>query len=311
MTRIVDGRDAGAFITASLDDFGLDVYSFRIYARIVRRAGTKKGCFESIDNMAKACRINRDTVYKSLKLLIKHRLIEKERNSGRPSSYYLTPPSEWIPLPDLSHKRDTLPIPNMGHHLSHKRDTPIPNMGHPPIPQTGHKGINKRDQEKDHHEGWKNSDDADAVGKSMDEKTVDGQSDPFYTGQARQLAREVVKVSRELNAPKNFITDSPWGRLADELGKDPLGVWQQFEAFMLAVNADKKDPIAYCGKVANNLYSNPGSELACKPWLEFADYFRKNLSAPPAPKKSESAPVQIDEIPDREASKEAFRRLKR
>ena len=137
------------------------------------------------------------------------------------------------------------------------------------------------------------------------------QADPFYTGQARQLAREVVKVSRELNAPKNFITDSPWGRLADELGKDPLGVWQQFEAFMLAVNADKKDPIAYCGKVANNLYSNPGSELACKPWLEFADYFRKNLTAPPAPKKTEARPVEIDEIPDREASKEAFRRLKR
>jgi len=134
--------------------------------------------------------------------------------------------------------------------------------------------------------------------------------DPFFTGQHRAIAREIVKVSREFNAPKNFITDAPWGQLADEVGKDPLGVWKAFEQFMTQLHADKQDPIAYCGKIANNLYQNPGSELACKPWIEFADYFRKNLTAPPAPKKSEPRPVEIEQIPDREASREAFRRLK-
>ena len=136
-------------------------------------------------------------------------------------------------------------------------------------------------------------------------------ADPFFTGQARQIAREVVKVSRQINAPKNFITDAPWGKLAEEVGKDPLGVWQAFEQFMIAVHADKKDPQAYVGKIATNLYQNPGTELANKSWIEFANYFRKNLSAPPAPKKSEPRQPQITEIPDREASARAIREARR
>ena len=126
MTRITDGRDAGAFITAALDDFGLDPFEFRIYARIVRRAGTKEGCFESIDHMAKACKMNRDTCYRALKTLIRCRLIEKEPHKGKPSNYYLTPQEEWI---HLSQIRDTEPIPNQGHHLSQIRDTTYPKSG--------------------------------------------------------------------------------------------------------------------------------------------------------------------------------------
>lgn len=136
-------------------------------------------------------------------------------------------------------------------------------------------------------------------------------ADPFFTGQHRAIAREVVKVAREFNPPKNFITDSPWGRLAEETGKDALGVWQAFESYMIGLHGDKKDPRAYVGKIAMNLHQTPGSEHACKPWLDFSSHFKKNLSAPPAPKKAEPRPVEIVEIPDREASKEAFRRLKR
>jgi hypothetical protein len=93
--------------------------------------------------MAKACRMGRNTAYDCLKLLIKHRLIEKEPHTGKPSNYYLTPPSEWIPLSDLSLIRDTEPIPDQGHHLSLIRDTTYPQSGTPPIPDQGHKGINK------------------------------------------------------------------------------------------------------------------------------------------------------------------------
>jgi hypothetical protein len=119
-----------------------------------------------------------------------------------------------------------------------------------------------------------------------------------------------VKVSRQINAPKNFITDSPWGRLAEELGKDPQGVWEKFKVYLESKYSDKQNPKNYCSVIASKLWENPGSELNSSDWNEFADHFRKNLTAPPAPKKSEPAPVQIDEIPDREASKEAFRRLK-
>jgi hypothetical protein len=129
--------------------------------------------------------------------------------------------------------------------------------------------------------------------------------DPFYNGQARQLAREVVKVSRQMSQPKNFITDSPWGRLAEEIGKDALSVWKEFEKFLLQVNSDKKDPQAYCSKIANSLYQNPGSELICKPWTDFADHYRVHFCAPPPPQKKQPRPVVIEEIPDREESMKA------
>ena len=135
-------------------------------------------------------------------------------------------------------------------------------------------------------------------------------ADPFYTGQARPIARELVKVSRQINAPKNFITDAPWGLLAEEIGKDATHLFQEFEKFLMARYSDKSDPDSYAKKICSSLYENPGSELACKPWIEFADYFRKNLAAPPAPKKAEPRQVEIDSIPDREASREAFKRLK-
>lgn len=143
--------------------------------------------------------------------------------------------------------------------------------------------------------------------------TPDGKSenaDPFFTGQHRAIAREVVKVARQIQTPRNFITDAPWGRLAEEIGKDATHLFQEFEKFLMARYSDKSDPDSYAKKICSSLYEKPGSELACKPWLEFADYFRKNLSAPPAPKKSEPRQVEIEQIPDREASKEAFRRLK-
>lgn len=299
MTRIIDGRDAGAFITAALDDFGLDPYAFRIYARIVRRAGTKNGCFESIDNMAKACRIDRNRVYKALKLLIKHRLIEKEPHAGRPSSYYLTPSSEWIPLANSSDIPDTEPIRNSIHPLSGNQDTPYLEKQTPPICNSRHEGINEGNQIKG------------STGRLENHDAVDSGKDPFFTGQHRAIAREVVKVQREFNAPKNFITDAPWGKLADEVGKDALSVWHEFENYMIAIHSDKKDPRAYVGKIATNLYQNPGTELACKPWIEFSDFFKKNLSAPPPRKKAQPRQVEIVEIPDREASKEAFRRAKR
>ncbi|MBD2653125.1 helix-turn-helix domain-containing protein [Synechocystis sp. FACHB-383] len=295
MNRINDGRDAGAFITSDLDDFGLDPYAFRIYGRIARRAGGRHGCFESIDNMAKACHMNRDTAYKAIKTLLKHQLIVKETHKGKTSNYWLTPREQWIPLPDLSQIRDTEPIPNQGHHLSQIRDTTYPKSGTPPIPNQGHKGINKGNPSKGTSGRWEISPDDDAV------------DDPFYNGQARQLAREVVKVSRQMSGVRNFITEGPWGSLAEELGKDAVFVWEEFHKYLSQANSDKNDPQAYANKIANNLYQNPGSELACKPWTEFADYFRKNKSAPPPPQKKQPRIVEIEPIPDREASAKAIK----
>ena len=136
-----------------------------------------------------------------------------------------------------------------------------------------------------------------------------GTEDPFFLGQAKQIAREVAKQTKQ-PATKNFLTDSPWGELARELDQDPKVVWEEFDKFMLAVHSDKKDPEAYVGKVLSSLFQNPGTELANKHWVQFAKHFRKNLSAPPVAKKAERRQPQLVEIPDRIASAEAIRRAR-
>jgi len=94
-----DHREACVYVSAKLDDFGLDPYAIRIYIRIVRRAG-KDGCFESIENMAEACKISRRQVFNAIKTLLKHRLVVKDPKPGKPSTYFLTASDEWIPLDD-------------------------------------------------------------------------------------------------------------------------------------------------------------------------------------------------------------------
>ena len=122
--QMFDGRDIGAFIPSTLDDFGLDPYQFRVYCRIVRRAGNG-ACFESVNNIAEACRMDRKKVFSSLKFLLAHRLIEKEPTpkKGATVNYHLTPSSEWIHI-----------------EKPEKKPRGVPNMVHPPVPNMVHKG---------------------------------------------------------------------------------------------------------------------------------------------------------------------------
>src|SRR6056297_2414108 len=89
------------FIHACLDDFGLDPYQYRIYARIARRAG-KKECFESVASMAKGCKMGTGTVKRALKYLVDHRFVTRHSHLGQPSSYKLTDPDLWIPSPQTT-----------------------------------------------------------------------------------------------------------------------------------------------------------------------------------------------------------------
>jgi len=267
MNRISDGRDAGAFITSDLDDFGLDPYAFRIYGRIARRAGTRNGCFESIDNIAEACRIDRKRVYDAIKVLLKHRLIEKEPKQGKPSSYYLTPREQWIPLTYTEN----------GTGVYRKRDTTYTENGTPPIPKTEHKGIKEGNPKK----GIPSTSADDA------KKPVD----PFFTGQYRAIAREVVKQQRSSAAPRNFLEDGPWAELATETGRTNAMVFRHFKTYLeeIANVQGKRDPEAYAGAIANSLFNNPGSELACKPWIKFADHYRVHLCVPDVSPLEDSA----------------------
>ncbi len=144
MSNVDDRRDYGAFIPSFLDDFRLDMPSFRLYAHIARRAGSGN-CWESIDKMAETCQMNRKTAYKAFKLLQDHKLILVEKRKGQTSLITLTNHCVWIPIPN---QVQVNPIPNQVHPCP-KSGTPtytksgtgdIPNQVHPPIPNQVHKG---------------------------------------------------------------------------------------------------------------------------------------------------------------------------
>lgn len=99
-----DERSYPIFINSELDDFGLDPYEFRIYARIARRAGKKSDCFESINEMAKGCRMSGGKVKKCLARLLDLNLVTRASVPGKSSHYKLTDPIHWKNLDPPSHQ---------------------------------------------------------------------------------------------------------------------------------------------------------------------------------------------------------------
>ena len=144
MSNVEDRRDYGAFIPSFLDDFRLDMPSFRLYAHIARRAGSGN-CWESIDKMAETCQMNRKTAYKAFKLLQDHKLILVEKRKGQTSLITLTNHCVWIPIPNQVQvdpiPNQVQPCPKSGTTTYTKSGTgDIPNQVQPPIPNQVHKG---------------------------------------------------------------------------------------------------------------------------------------------------------------------------
>lgn len=92
---VKDKADYGAFIPSALDDYGLDVYEFRVYCRITRRAGSGK-CFESHVKIAKFCKMSERKVRDAIDLLIAARLIDRVDRPGKSSEYSRTHESNWM-----------------------------------------------------------------------------------------------------------------------------------------------------------------------------------------------------------------------
>lgn len=97
--RVSDGRDdLGIQVHSEIDDYGLDPYAFRVYARMARRAGGHAGVhWESVKKTAEACRMSPRRVHEALRLLeaqgLIHRVEGHER--GETVEYTLTPRRTW------------------------------------------------------------------------------------------------------------------------------------------------------------------------------------------------------------------------
>jgi len=94
-TAIKDELELCLFVKSEIDDYGLDPYEFRLYARIARRAGRAES-WESIPNMARACQMSISRARKALELLEAARLIESIKRSGYTTIRRLTPKHKWV-----------------------------------------------------------------------------------------------------------------------------------------------------------------------------------------------------------------------
>lgn len=83
------------FVGRDIDDYGLDPYEFRLYARISRRAGSSEA-WESIANMARACCMSLSRARIALQLLELAGLIESVERPGYSTLRRLTPQHKWV-----------------------------------------------------------------------------------------------------------------------------------------------------------------------------------------------------------------------
>ena len=126
-----DARDVGAFIPAELDDYPLTASEFRVYCRIVRRAGGQ-GCWESNVAMGEALGLGERTVREAKALLAAAGLVSVQRRSGRTDVYWLTPSSEWA---------DGAEVEGLRRATRRPKSTPVPTTA---VPATGHRGPHDR-----------------------------------------------------------------------------------------------------------------------------------------------------------------------
>lgn len=101
------------FVRSYLDDYGLDVYEFRILAHVARR-DSKHGCYESQAKMAEFCGINQRKVMQALKILCQANILRVERNQkGRTNVYRLNKATEWVHPSELEKIRKGTKIDNI------------------------------------------------------------------------------------------------------------------------------------------------------------------------------------------------------
>jgi len=108
-TKKVDSRQPGGapaeakvssaiFVSKELDDYGLEVAEFRVYAAIARRGQ----CWESALSIAKRCKVSERMVRLAMKLLVRANLIEELRQPGKTTLRQVTPKERWIRPAELA-----------------------------------------------------------------------------------------------------------------------------------------------------------------------------------------------------------------
>ncbi len=90
------GDKDAIFVSRAIDEYGLNLYEFRILAHVSRRAGPKSGCFASQKKMAESCGMSQRMVLEVLRVLCEAGILRKEKSpTRRTNTYRLNPGSKW------------------------------------------------------------------------------------------------------------------------------------------------------------------------------------------------------------------------
>ncbi len=114
---VKEKSELALFVRRDIDDYGLDPYEFRIYARVTRRAGNGEA-WESLANMASACCMSLSRARRALNLLRLAKLIESIERPGYSNLYRLNPQQKWVASERLQEIRSFI-------NLRAKSPTPI------------------------------------------------------------------------------------------------------------------------------------------------------------------------------------------
>lgn len=83
------------FVSSDADSAGLSASGFRVLAHICRRAGDGGQLWASASRMARECRLDRKTVFRSLGELMARNMIRRQSRPGDTSIYTLIPQEKW------------------------------------------------------------------------------------------------------------------------------------------------------------------------------------------------------------------------
>lgn len=123
------------FVHGDLDDYGLNPFEFRLYTRIVRRAGKDGECYESMPHIAKGCRMSEGTLKKVLPRLVELNAVTKVSRPGKSAIYRPNPLDLWKPRSNMTQvKSDLPPRSNMTQHPDLTDLPPRSNMTHEVTP---------------------------------------------------------------------------------------------------------------------------------------------------------------------------------
>jgi hypothetical protein len=118
-----------------MDDYGLDVYAFRLVCHIARRGK----CFSSVPTIAQTCKFKVQTIRKKLKELTALNVLKAHHRKGATTEYSLNPIERWNPsttgtgvcVDPICNGTAPPPILGRGHPICNGTDKGNPTKGNP------------------------------------------------------------------------------------------------------------------------------------------------------------------------------------